>query len=73
MNQTTCNILQDIYHRSATGGFMRVKELERTLGLDGTELRSILEDLKEEKLIVELSEGFQLTPEGRSYCRSRWV
>jgi len=73
MNETFRAILQDIYHVSEKGGFMEMKDFERSLGLDGSVLRPILEDLKEKKLIVELPEGFQLTPEGRSFCRSRWV
>ena len=66
------DILHEIYHRAGTQRFITLYALEIETGLSGGELRPILEDLKEELLIVEHPEGFQVSDKGSHYCKSRW-
>jgi DNA-binding transcriptional ArsR family regulator len=65
-------ILQDICHRTADGSFITLGELETWTGKSGSALRPHLEDLKEAGLVVEHPEGFQVSPPGLGFCRSRW-
>jgi hypothetical protein len=46
--------------------------LETEFALTGTQLRAILEDLKDEILVVEHDEGFQVSQPGMNYCRTQW-
>lgn len=66
-------ILQEIFNRAGTGRFMTLYELETETGLSGAGLRPMLEDLKEESLIVEHPEGFQISDSGFHFCKSRWA
>ena len=47
--------------------------LETLHGRSGSQLRPGLEDLKEAGLIVEHEEGFQVSLQGKAFCRSRWA
>ena len=67
------DILQEIFHRAGTEKFITLYELETETGLSGAKLRPMLEDLKEESLIVEHPEGFQITYSGDHFCKSRWA
>ncbi|HOO71454.1 MAG TPA: hypothetical protein PK926_06805 [Spirochaetota bacterium] len=69
----TINLLGDIYNRTRDGSFMTLDELETDQGKSGSQLRPMLEDLKEEGLIVEHEEGFQVSRPGVDFCRSRWA
>jgi predicted transcriptional regulator len=69
----TLNILHDVYHATSGGGFITMDELETLHGRSGSQLRPSLEDLKEDGLIVEHEEGFQVSRQGRTYCRSMWA
>ena len=66
-------VLQEIYYRTVSGGFIAMYSLEVELGLSGSELRSMLEDLKSLCYIVEHEEGFQLTFTGKEFSRSKWA
>jgi hypothetical protein len=72
MDPVTVRILQDVYHRTSGGSFITMGELETGTGMPASGLRPRLEDLKEMGLMVEHPEGFQLSPPGLRFCRSRW-
>jgi len=72
MNNFANNILNEVYHRTAPGGFVTLDELITVYGRSGTDLRPFLEDLKEDGLIVEHPEGFQVSDHGRNTARSQW-
>ena len=65
-------ILSEIYFKTATGDFITMGELETLSGSTGEKLRPLLEDLKEERLIVEHQEGFQVSRHGLIICRTKW-
>jgi len=67
------DILHEIFHRAGTGKFINLYELETEAGLTGSQLRPMLEDLKEENLIVEHEEGFQVSANGSHFCKRRWA
>jgi len=67
------DILHEIFHKAGTDRFMTLYELETETGFSGAGLRPMLEDLKEEALIIELSEGFQVSGNGSHFCKRRWV
>ena len=71
MNRT--EILYEIFHNAGTDRFITMYELEIATGLSGAKLRPIIEDLKEERLIVEHPEGFQLSGNGLNRCRTLWI
>lgn len=70
---TKIDILSEIYSRAGNNGFITMDELETETGLTGVQLRSLLEDLKEELLIVEHPEGFQISDSGMHFCKTRWA
>ena len=67
------DLLNEIFHRTEKGDFVTMDELETEFGLSGSDLRPMLEDLKEARVVVEHHEGFQVTPHGITECRSRWA
>ncbi len=67
------DLLSDIYSKTARGGFVTLDQMETLYGASGSRLRPLLEDLKEEGMIVEHEEGFQVSRPGIDYCRSRWA
>ena len=67
------DILHEIFHRAGSEKFMTLDELETETGMSGSQLRPMLEDLKEESLIVEHTEGFQVSETGSHFCKRRWV
>lgn len=67
------DILHEIYHRAGREKFTTLYALETETGLSGSQLRPMLEDLKEESLIVEHPEGFQISENGTHFCKTRWV
>lgn len=67
------DILYEIFHRAGTDRFITMDELETETGLPGVKLRPVLEDLKEESLIVEHTEGYQVSESGLHFCKIRWV
>jgi hypothetical protein len=66
-------ILQEIFHQAGNRKFITLYEMEIFSGNSGAELRPLLEDLKEECLIIEHPEGFQISREGVHFCRSKWI
>ncbi len=66
------DILNHIYYRTAGGEFITMYELETEFGMTGYDLRPVLEDLKNEQMLVEHPEGFQVSVNGLNYCRSIW-
>lgn len=66
-------ILHEIFHQAGNRKFITLYEMEILTGNSGAELRPILEDLKEEGLVVEHPEGFQISKEGIHFCRSKWI
>ncbi|PKL39130.1 MAG: hypothetical protein CVV44_09705 [Spirochaetae bacterium HGW-Spirochaetae-1] len=72
MKQQTRDILNYIYHKTNHGFFVTMDALETEFALTGTQLRAILEDLKDEILVVEHDEGFQVSQPGMNYCRTQW-
>jgi len=71
LNKT--DILSEIYNRAGNKKFMTMNDLEIETGLSGKELRGMIEDLKDELLIVEHPEGFQVSDNGMHYCKTRWA
>ena len=71
MNKT--EILQEIFHHAGENKFITFYEIEILTGCSGADLRPMLEDLKEETLILEHPEGFQISHSGRNFCKSRWI
>ncbi|PKL17097.1 MAG: hypothetical protein CVV49_12855 [Spirochaetae bacterium HGW-Spirochaetae-5] len=67
------DILHEIFHKAGTDKFMTIDELETETGLSGSALRPMLEDLKEESLLLEHTEGLQISESGLYYCKSRWA
>lgn len=67
------DILQEIFHKAGSERFITLYDLETETGLSGSILRPMLEDLKEENLVIEHPEGFQLSESGIHYCRGRWA
>ncbi|HNX24446.1 MAG TPA: hypothetical protein PKG60_10390 [Spirochaetota bacterium] len=67
------DILHEIFHRAGTEKFMTLYDLETETGLSGSQLRPMIEDLKEESLVVEHQEGFQISESGLHFCKSRWA
>jgi predicted transcriptional regulator len=72
MADTKLGILHDIFIRTRNGGFITMREIEVNTALSGSRLRPILEDLKEEGLVIEYTEGLFIAPGGMHFCRSRW-
>ena len=72
MNDRHLFVLSEIYFKTATGDFITMGDLETLSGSSGSELRPVLEDLKEERLIVEHQEGFQVSRHGLIFCKTRW-
>jgi len=67
------DILSEIYSKAGNTEFITMYDLETETGLSGSELRPMLEDLKEELLIVEHPEGFQISDNGMHFCKTRWA
>ena len=70
---TKLDILSEIYSRAGNKNFITMDELETETGLNGKEIRGMAEDLKEELLIVEHPEGFQISDNGMHFCKTRWA
>jgi len=70
---TKLDILSEIYSRAGNNRFITMDELETETGLSGNEIRAMIEDLKEELLIVEHPEGFQISDNGMHFCKTRWA
>jgi len=70
---TKLDILSEIYSRAGNKSFITMDELETETGLSGKEIRGMAEDLKEELLIVEHPEGFQVSDNGMHFCKTRWA
>jgi len=66
------NVLSELFHKTADGAFMTMYDLEMEFGETGEKLRSLLEDLKADGLVVEHQEGFQVSIPGINYCKSKW-
>ncbi len=73
MQKIAIQILQDLYQKDQSNPFITMSEFEIHHGLTGTEIRSILEDLKDSGLVVEHEEGFQITFTGINYSKTKWV
>jgi hypothetical protein len=73
MKPTYLSILQHLYHQTSNGGFLSLYQLEIAFGLSGGQLQAVLEDLKEEELVVESPSGFQISRKGILFGRTRWV
>lgn len=66
-------ILQEIFHQAGSKKFITLYEIEVLTGYSGIHLRTVLEDLKEERLILEHPEGFQVSEKGIHFCKSKWI
>lgn len=73
LNDLHHDVLRELFHETGNGDFLTFYQLEIITGMDGVQLRGLLEDLKAGILVMEHPEGFQVSPEGISYCRSRWA
>ena len=67
------DLLHEIFHHAGIEKFITLYDLEVKTGFSGSQLRSLLEDLKDEILIVEHSEGFQISESGFHFCKKRWI
>lgn len=67
------DLLSEIYSRAGNKKFITMDELETLTGLNGTGLRSLVEDLKDELLVVEHPEGFQVSDNGMHFCKTHWA
>lgn len=72
MTENQLSILNEVYFKTNNGDFINIGELETLTGFTGSKLRPIMEDLKQEGLIVEHQEGFQLSRHGLTICRTKW-
>ncbi len=73
MNIIKLNILQYLFHNTTEHVFTTMYEFEVNFGLSGSELRSLLEDLKDDGFVVENDEGFKISRDGVHFAKSRWV
>ncbi len=67
------DILSEIYSKAGDKKFVTMNTLEIETGLSGKDIRALVEDLKEELLIVEHPEGFQVSDNGMHFCKTHWV
>lgn len=67
------DLLSEIYSRAGNKKFVTMDDLETLTGLNGTVLRSLVEDLKDELLVVEHPEGFQVSDNGMHFCKTHWA
>lgn len=70
---TKIDILSEIYSRAGNKNFITMDRLETETGLSGKEIRAMVEDLKEELLVIEHPEGFQVSDNGMHFCKTRWA
>lgn len=70
---TKSEILQEIFHQAGNKKFITMYEMEILTGYSGAQLRPVLEDLKEETMIVEHREGFQISKKGVHFCKTKWI
>ncbi len=73
MNSTALDILHYLYHTTKKGGPVLLYDLEVRFALSGSELQGILEDLKEEELVVESDAGFHVSQRGVAFGKTRWI
>jgi len=73
MNKTTIDILHYLYYNSSDYDFVSLYQLEVLIGISGGDLRSFLEDLKDQCLVVETDDGFNISRQGRHFGQSRWA
>jgi ribosomal protein S25 len=67
------DLLHEIFHYAGREKFITLYDLEIKTGLSGSLIRPMLEDLKDEILIVEHQEGFQISETGFHFCKTKWV
>jgi len=73
MNKKHLDLLQYLYNETSLYSFVKLYSLEIEFGMSGQQLRSLLEDLKEEGLVVEAEEGFGISRVGINFGKSKWV
>lgn len=66
-------LLQDIYQKTSRTKYINMDALMLEFGTTEHRLRPILEDLKDNCLIIEHDEGFQISPQGINYSKTRWI
>jgi predicted transcriptional regulator len=67
------DILSEIYIKFEKNKFVTMEELIATTGLSSSKIRPFVEDLKEDLLIVEHPEGFQVSNKGITFCKTHWA
>lgn len=73
MDSIILSVLQYLYHKTEKGGFVPLYNMEVEFAISGAKLQAYLEDLKESELVVEATEGFQISGKGILFAKTRWV
>lgn len=73
MDSTSLNVLHYIFSKTKSGEFLSMYELELEFGVSGSDLRPLVEDLKEGELIIETDERYQISDKGRNFGMSKWI
>jgi len=72
MNEQAIEVLNYLYSTTSSRKQASLYSLEVEFGLDGNEIRSIIEDLREAEYAVETEEGVFISEKGVHYAKSRW-
>ncbi|HPB82578.1 MAG TPA: hypothetical protein PK200_11130 [Spirochaetota bacterium] len=73
MDTMSLSILHYIFTKTKDGNFLSLYELEIEFGITGSDLQPVLEDLKEDELIIESDECYQISDSGINFGRSKWI
>ncbi len=73
MNNLSENILQDLYQNKSNNGYITIDEFVTLYGLSGELIKSELEQLKDDGLIVEHEEGYKISTEGQNAGMTKWI
>ena len=73
MNKSALDILHYLYDNTTYHSFLTLYQLEVLFGMAAVPLRSLLEDLKVQGLVVETDKGYHISHQGRSFGQSLWV
>lgn len=72
LNNPAEEVLNYLYSTTSSLKQASLYSLEVEFGLDGNEIRSIIEDLREAEYAVETEEGVFISEKGIHYAKSRW-
>lgn len=73
LDEKRSDILHYLYDTTTYHRFLTLYQLEIQFGMSAIALRSLLEDLKEQGLVVEVDGGFHISSQGKQFGQSRWL